>query len=81
MKRFIVASLLMLAVTAGPAAAMPDEYDDTQSHPLRVAAYLVYPIGFTAEWLVFRPFHYLISRPYLEAVFGHFPHQEVGTVH
>lgn len=81
MKRFIVASLLMLAVTAGPAAAVPDNYDDTQSHPLRVAAYLIYPIAYTAEWLVLRPFHYIISRPHLEPVFGHFPHQEVGTVH
>jgi len=49
--------------------AVEDDYDDTQSHPLRVAAYLAYPIGFTAEWLVLRPFHYLISRPSLESVF------------
>lgn len=83
MKRLMVASLLamVLALTAGRAAAVPDEYDDTQSHPLRVAAYLIYPIGFTAEWLILRPFHYIVSRPYLEPVFGHGPHQEVGTYH
>lgn len=78
MKRFIAAGLLMmvLALSAGPAAAIPDDYDDSQSHPLRVAAYLAYPIGYTAEWLIFRPFHYLISQPYLDAFFGHKPHGE-----
>jgi hypothetical protein len=76
MKRFIAAGLLMmvLALSAGPAAAVPDDYDESQSNPLRVAAYLAYPIGFTAEWLIFRPFHYLISLPYLDAFFGHEPH-------
>jgi hypothetical protein len=83
MKRLIIAGLIavMLGVWASTAVALDDEYDDTQSHPLRVAAYLAYPIGFTAEWLVLRPFHYLISRPYLESMFGHTPHQEVGTYH
>ena len=81
MKRLIAAGLLamVLALSAGPALAVPDEYDDSQSYPLRVAAYLVYPIGFTAEWLIFRPFHYVVSRPYFETVFGHRSHEEVGT--
>jgi len=81
MKRLVAAGLLAvtLVFTAGPALAVPDAYDDTQSNPLRVAAYLVYPIGFTAEWLIFRPFHYIVSRPYLEPVFGHGPHEELGT--
>lgn len=80
MKRFIAAGILalVLAWSAAPAAAVPDDYDDMQSHPLRVAAYLVYPIGFTAEWLVFRPFHYVVSRPYLDAFFGHRAHEEIG---
>lgn len=80
MKRFVVAGLLamVLACAAGPACALPDEYDDSQSHPLRVAAYLINPLGYTAEWLIFRPFHYLVSRPYLEPVFGHRSHEDVG---
>lgn len=81
MKRLIAAGLLavVLALSAGPAVAGPDAYDDSQSHPLQVAAYLVYPVGYTAEWLIFRPFHYLVSRPGLERLFGHVPHQEVAT--
>ncbi|HWO42559.1 MAG TPA: OmpA family protein [Candidatus Eisenbacteria bacterium] len=61
-----------------PAAAAPDEYDDSQSHPLRILAYLVHPAAFVLEWTVFRPFHYLVSgaEP-LEAVFGHRPHPPV----
>ena len=81
MKRAIAVGLLavVLALSAGPAIAAPDDYDDSQSHPIRIAAYLLYPAGFTLEWLVFRPFHYIVSRPYLEEVFGHRPHQETAT--
>jgi hypothetical protein len=80
MKRFAVAAVIvmLLAGTAGRAAAVPDDYDDTQSHPLRIAAYLLYPVGYTAEWLIFRPFHYLVSRPTLEPFFGHRQHEEIG---
>lgn len=80
MRRFAAVTLLamVLACTAGPAAAVPDDYDDMQSHPLRIVAYLAYPIGYTMEWLVFRPFHYVVSRPALEPVFGHRPHEEIG---
>jgi len=78
MKHFIAAGVfaLTLACAAGPAVAVPDDYDDSQSHPLRVAAYLIHPIGYTLEWLVFRPFHYVISQPYLDQIFGHKPHGE-----
>ncbi len=81
MKRLIIAGLIAmtLGVCTGAAMALEDDYDDTQSNPLRIAAYLAYPIGFTAEWLLLRPLHYIISRPYLERVFGHSEHQEVGT--
>jgi len=81
MKRLIAIGLLAvtLTLTAGMAAAAPDEYDDSQSHPLRMAAYLLYPVGFTAEWLFFRPFHYVVSQPYLEEFFGHRSHEEVGN--
>jgi len=78
MKRLIAGAALVtvLSLSAGPAAAVPDDYDDTQSYPLRVAAYLVYPVGYALEWVVFRPFHYLVSRPELEPVFGHREHGE-----
>lgn len=61
-----------------PAFAAPDEYDDSQSHPLRIAAYLAYPVAFIAEWTLFRPFHFLVSATEpQEALFGHRPHPPV----
>lgn len=78
MKRALLVLTLALALATSlvvrPAAAVPDEYDDTQSHPLRVAVYLLYPIGYALEWLVFRPFHYLVSQA--EPVTGHKGHGE-----
>ncbi len=72
----IVTALLAVSVAASPALAVPDRYDDTQSHPLRVIAYLAHPIGYAAEWLIFRPFHYLVSQPPVEGMFGHTAHGE-----
>lgn len=76
MKRAFVAASVVLFLLAAPAAsfAVADEYDDTQAHPLRVATYLIHPIGYAAEWIIFRPFHYLVSSA--APVFGHRPHAE-----
>lgn len=65
-----LAASLMLAPS--PGAAAPDAYDDSQSHPLRIAAYLAHPLGYAVEWLVFRPFHFLVSS--YPDIFGHRPH-------
>ncbi len=73
---FVVALCLTLGLK--PALAAPDEYDDSQSHPLRVAAYLLHPVGFILEWTIFRPFHYIVSSSEpAEAFFGHKPHPPV----
>jgi hypothetical protein len=74
MKRLIAAVALVgsLLLFPGTSSAERDTYDGSQAHPLRVAAYLAYPVGFAAEWLVFRPFHVLVST--FPSVFGHRPH-------
>ena len=73
MKRTAIALLLATQLLAAlPAAATIDAYDDDQSHPLRVAAYLINPIGYAMEWLIFRPFHYMVSAA--APVFGHTRH-------
>ena len=77
--RLLVVLLAMwLAVGIKSGLAAPDEYDDSQSHPLRIVAYLVHPAAFLLEWTIFRPFHFLVSgtEP-LEAFFGHTPHPPV----
>ena len=81
MRRLAMGLLVALMLTVGslPARAAYEEgtYDDSITHPLRLAAYLAHPIGFAAEWLVGRPFHYLISRPYLDRFFGYEPSDEI----
>jgi hypothetical protein len=69
---FVLASTLIL--NALPAHAH-DAYDDSQSHPLRIVAYFLNPIGFGLEWLVTRPLHFVASSPGLERIFGHVPHE------
>ena len=70
-----VALWAAVCITPLKATAAGDEFDDSQSHPLRVFAYTVYPVGFLTEWLIFRPFHVLVSSSKLhEEFFGHRPH-------
>jgi hypothetical protein len=73
-------TLLSLAVAlclvgSSPRAWAHDAYDDSESHPLRLAAYALNPVGFAIEWLVMRPIHFVVSTPQLERAFGHVPHE------
>lgn len=81
MKKFGLALLILFvgfALSPGRTFADADEYDDSQSHPLRILAYLAYPVAFLTEWTVFRPFHFLVSAtPQQEAFFGHTPHPPI----
>ena len=84
MKRLLMAGLVMamLALSSGTVRASEspnDEYDDSIMHPLRLAYYVAHPVGFAAEWLIGRPFHYLISRPYLDEIFGYHPSSEESS--
>jgi len=67
----LVTSTLLLTSGVSATAATRDTYDDSITHPLRLAAYLVHPLAFATDWLIGRPFHYIISRPYLDKVFGY----------
>jgi len=77
-RSFIIGLFFVVTLVTSSAQAAPDEYDDSQSNPLRVAAYLLYPVGWLAEWTIFRPFHFLVSATEpQEAFFGHNPHPPV----
>jgi OOP family OmpA-OmpF porin len=79
--RFLVLVLaLFFSLGLKPGFAASDQYDDSQSNPFRIAAYLLYPVAFVTEWTIFRPFHWLVSAtPAQEAFFGHVPHPPVLT--
>jgi outer membrane protein OmpA-like peptidoglycan-associated protein len=79
---FIGTVVISLALAGLPrqAIAAADEYDDSQSHPLRALAYVAHPFGVLVEWLLARPGHFLVSAtPELEYVFGHQPHPPLFT--
>lgn len=68
--------MIGLCLVVSPVRARAgDEYDESQSHPLRVIAYLFHPAGVAIEWLAARPFHWFVSgtQPQ-EYVFGHQAH-------
>ncbi len=81
MKKYGIGLLILclsLSLSARTTFADADEYDDSQSHPLRVLAYLTYPAAFLVEWTLFRPLHFLVSAtPEQEAFFGHTPHPPI----
>lgn len=77
-RSYVVALMLISTLGTKTVLAAPDEYDDSQSNPLRIAAYLMHPVGWLAEWIVFRPFHFMVSATEpQEAFFGHRPHPPV----
>ncbi|HVO93825.1 MAG TPA: OmpA family protein [Terriglobales bacterium] len=74
----LLAIALSLTIGVKSSLAAADEYDDSQSNPFRVAAYLLYPVGWLTEWIVYRPLHFIVSAtPAQEAFFGHHPHPPV----
>jgi len=79
MRRAICAAVLVLALSS--TARAHDAYDDTQGNPLRWAAYVLHPVGWTLEWLVARPLHFLVSQPALEPLSGHGPHEPAFGVY
>jgi len=78
MKRSIVIVVtfaVCLSLTPKSGFAAPDEYDESQANPFRIAAYLIHPFGVMTEWLFLRPFHYVVSaNETTEKLFGHRAH-------
>ncbi|MEK6601877.1 MAG: OmpA family protein [Candidatus Binatota bacterium] len=73
-----VSVFLLICLSSLPGQVMADEYDDSQSHPLRVVAYVTHPVGIVLEWLIARPFHFLVSgTPEVEYLSGHRPHPPI----
>jgi hypothetical protein len=75
MKRFVLTAAVASVLALGGVARAHDAYDDSESYPLRLAAYALHPVGWAAEWLVMRPIHFVVSQPRLEPIFGHVPHE------
>jgi hypothetical protein len=48
----------------------PTEYDDQDSQLLNMVSYVLRPIGFTLEWGIARPLHYLATQSPVAPVLG-----------
>ncbi len=80
LRLLIAPVILSIALFSVPGQAAADEYDDSQSNPLRILAYVLHPIGVITEWTVTRPFHFLVSGTKAqEYIFGHKPHPPLFT--
>lgn len=63
----LVASLLLVA-----SPAVSDDYEPhSAGHPLRIAAYVLHPVGVALDYLFFRPVHWIGSKGPLKVLFGH----------
>lgn len=67
-----LAALLALGLLATAAPAVADDFDPERAgHPLRMAAYVVHPVGVLVEYLVLRPAHWVGSHEPFRTIFGH----------
>jgi len=77
MRRALAALALLMCLGSFAGRASADEYDARRAgHPLRLAAYLLHPVGVALDWLIFRPAHYVVSQPVLSTIFGHDVNEE-----
>lgn len=69
-RAFAACLVLALSLAGSPAAA--DRYDSrTAGNPIRIAAYVVHPIGVALDYLIMRPAHWLFSKEPLKTIVGH----------
>lgn len=61
----------LLVALPALAASDPDEYDSKESgHPLRIAAYVLHPVGVILDALIFRPAHWIGSKEPIKTLVG-----------
>lgn len=66
------ALLAALLLAIAPAAARADDHDPKRAaHPVRVAAYVLHPIGVVLDYLIVRPAHWVVEREPFRTLFGH----------
>jgi len=71
--RVFLAGLLVAGGVAIPRASWADKQHDPSEagHPLRIVAYVLYPVGYIIDQVIFRPAHWFVSRPAVAPFFGH----------
>lgn len=74
MKRLFVSAAtvaLLVASLSGTARANAEYASVIDDHPVRIVAYPVNMVGTLLQWVFFRPYHYVMSLPYVSDISGH----------
>ena len=70
--RLVLAIAVVTGIAVGAASARADAHDPEQAgHPVRIAAYVLHPIGVAFDYLIMRPAHWLVNREPFSTIFGH----------
>jgi hypothetical protein len=69
--KWVFALVLVAALFAGSPAQADDHDSQTAGHPLRIAAYILHPVGVVLDTLIFKPAHWLAHREPFTTLFGH----------
>ena len=69
-RRRAVVALLLASVLLSAAPAWAGYNPRRSAHPVRIAAYILYPIGYAIDTLLMRPAYWLGSKEPLKTVFG-----------
>jgi hypothetical protein len=65
-------ALCAALVLASASPAFADRYDKRRAgHPLRIAAYIIYPVGALLDVLIMRPAHWLVNQEPFKSAVGH----------
>jgi hypothetical protein len=65
--RILTIALLLLAPLAGRAA----DYDPLRAgHPIRIAAYVLHPVGVLLDYMIFRPAWWMGQHEPVRTIFG-----------
>ena len=76
MRKWSAALLLaaVLGVSASGTARADDHDPKTTGHPVRIAAYVLHPVGVLFDFLIFRPAHWLGHTEPIGTLVGHERH-------
>ena len=67
----VLLPLLVGGLPAFGSSEADDEYDPTDAgNPLRIAAYVLHPVGVILDTLIFRPAHWLGSKEPIKTLVG-----------
>ena len=72
LRRLLCAGFLAFALVAlaAPSGAVRDYDSKEAGHPLRIAAYVLHPVGVIIDWVIFRPAWWIGSHEPFHTLFG-----------